>query len=62
MSKILLLIASFLGTLLKHIIPTLLAEGKKPRKTRVVGNDPDLQADIKNSIDGQTGRDTTPSE
>lgn len=57
MLKILVWVGEFLGAILKHIIPTLLKEAKKPRKTKVVGNDKDLQEDITNSIDGQIGRD-----
>ena len=57
MSKILLMVGEFLGSMLKHLIPVLLKESKKPRKTRIVGNDEALQNDIRDSIDGEIGRD-----
>lgn len=57
MPKILLMLGEFLGSMLKHLLPILLKESKKPRKTRIVGNDEALQQDIRNSIDDEIGRD-----
>lgn len=50
MSAILSMLASFLGVLLKELLPTLLDEFRKPRGTKFVGTDHELDAAIDASI------------
>ena len=44
-------IAVFLGRLLAEILPTLISEWKKPKKTKMVGGDQELNDDIDADIE-----------
>jgi len=46
-------LATFLGKLLKEILPTLFKIGKAPREVKPVGNDSDLKKDINQEINNQ---------
>ncbi len=43
-------IAEFIGRILKHILPGLIAEAKKPKKVKLIGADDELQKDIDNAF------------
>lgn len=51
-------IAEFIGRILKHILPGLIAEAKKPKKVKLIGADDEVQNsiddDITNSIGGMS--------
>ncbi len=51
-------IAEFIGRILKHILPGLIAEAKKPKKVKMIGADDEVQNslddDITNSISGMS--------
>ena len=51
MGAILGWIATFLGSILKAILPNLLKQGRKPRNVQPGGFDEDLQKDIESSIE-----------
>lgn len=46
-------IGAFLGKLLKQILPGLMNQARKPRKTDFSGHDKELDDDINKSIEDQ---------
>tara|TARA_Y100000310_G_scaffold293028_1_gene322302 strand:+ start:4834 stop:5025 length:192 start_codon:yes stop_codon:yes gene_type:complete len=48
-------LAEFIGRILKHILPALFDEARKPKKTKMAGGDNELQKDIDNDIAGSIG-------
>ena len=49
-------IATFLGTILKAILPDLLKQGRKPRDVHVAGYDEEIENDISDSIEDEMKR------
>ncbi len=49
-------IAEFIGRILKHILPGLIAEAKKPKEVKMVGGDDEVHNDIINTIDDHLDR------
>ena len=49
-------IATFLGTILKAILPDLLKQGRKPRDVHVAGYDEEIESDISDGIDDEIQR------
>lgn len=48
-------IAEFLGRILKHILPALFKEMKKPKKVKPIGGDNEVRNDIDNDIANSIG-------
>lgn len=48
-------LAEFIGRILKHILPTLIEEAKKPKKVKQVGGDDEVRNDIDNDIANSIG-------
>ncbi len=44
-------IASFIGEILRSILPAIFKETKKPREIKTIGQDKELQNDINKSIE-----------
>jgi len=51
MNKAIRAIAIFLGVLLKELLPTLIAEWKKPRKTKYLGDDDEVRDSMSDQIE-----------
>lgn len=51
MSKAIRAVAIFLGVLLKELLPTLIAEWKKPRKTKYLGDDDEVRDSMSDQIE-----------
>ena len=51
-------IAEFIGRILKHILPGLIKEWKKPRTTIQVGGDKDVKKDIDDDISDSISNST----
>ena len=49
-------LGEFLGRLLREILPGLLRQGRRHRRTRALGTDEELQHDIDQSIEDQVRR------
>ena len=43
-------LAKFIGTILAAILPALFDEARKPKKTKIIGADDELQKDINDDI------------
>ena len=56
-SKIILWIASFLGTILKKVLPALMKQGREARGVVSVGRDKELRDDMKKQFEKELNND-----
>lgn len=56
MTQVIAWIAEFVGIVLKHALPTILTEWKKPKEVIQAGYSDELQADFNRQIEEQAQR------